>query len=57
MSFIIEEAKKRKILKLSSNVSLAAQEFFKKFGFEISSRKKVMILGVELENAHMISNV
>ncbi|SKC69188.1 GNAT family N-acetyltransferase [Maledivibacter halophilus] len=53
MSHIIEEAKRKKILELTSDVSLAAQAFFEKFGFNIVKRKSVQIRGIELENALM----
>lgn len=54
MNHIIEEAKRRSIAELSSDVSLAAQDFFKRFGFEVIQRKEVEVRGVMLENARMI---
>lgn len=53
MKRIITEAEKKGIPELTSDVSLSAQPFFLKNGFEIVSRKKVMINGMELENALM----
>lgn len=53
MKRIISDAEKKGISELTSDVSLAAQQFFQKNGFEIVCRKKVMINGIELENALM----
>lgn len=53
MEWIIVSAKDQNITELSSDVSLAAQGLFTKFGFDIVKRKKVMINGIELENALM----
>ncbi len=57
MKWILAEAEKRGIKKLTSDVSLAAQAFFTKMGFEIVRKKKVMINDVELENALMIKTI
>lgn len=57
MQHIIEEANKRGILELTSDVSLAAQGFFEKFGFKIVKRKKVVIRGAELQNVLMSKNL
>ena len=53
MNYIIELAMHKGIKELTADVSLAAQGFFGKFGFEIVERKTVVIRGVELENARM----
>jgi putative acetyltransferase len=53
MTHNIDIAKQRGINKLSSDVSLAAQPFFAKFGFRIVESKEVIIRGVKLENALM----
>lgn len=41
------------LTRLSSNVSLAAQPFFRRFGFRIVQRQTVTISGVSLVNARM----
>ncbi|WP_303921821.1 GNAT family N-acetyltransferase [Draconibacterium sediminis] len=53
MNFLLQKAKEKDITELSSDVSLAAQPFFKKFGFKPIISKKVEVRGVELENALM----
>ncbi len=53
MNHIIEDAKVKSIPELSSDVSLAAQGFFSRFGFEVIQRKEVEVRGVMLENALM----
>jgi putative acetyltransferase len=53
MTHIINQAKKDGMNELSSNVSLAAQRFFSKFGFKIVKRKEVNIKGINIENALM----
>ncbi len=53
MNFLLQKAKEKHITELSSDVSLAAQPFFKKFGFKTIRSKKVEVRGVELENALM----
>lgn len=53
MTYIINQAIESEINELSSNVSLAAQRFFSKFGFKIVKRKEVNIKGITIENALM----
>ncbi|MGD1822982.1 MAG: GNAT family N-acetyltransferase [Pleomorphochaeta sp.] len=53
MEYILKKAKAKNIPYLEANVSLAAQSFFKKFGFMIIKKKKVIIREIELENALM----
>ena len=53
MTYIINQAIENEINELSSNVSLAAQRFFSKFGFKIVKRKEVNIKGINIENALM----
>ncbi|WP_054957900.1 GNAT family N-acetyltransferase [Paenibacillus dakarensis] len=53
MKHILKEANEKKLLQLTSHVSLTAQNFYRKFGFDIVERKKVLIRGIELENALM----
>ncbi len=53
MNHIIQDAKVKSIPELSSDVSLAAQGFFSRFGFEVIQRKEVEVRGVMLENALM----
>ncbi|WP_319482563.1 GNAT family N-acetyltransferase [uncultured Draconibacterium sp.] len=57
MNFLLQKANENEITELSSDVSLAAQPFFKKFGFKTILRKKVEIRGVVLENASMKKNM
>lgn len=53
LSYIIDQALSKGINELTADVSLAAQPFFKKFGFEIIERKVVNIRGVDIDNAFM----
>lgn len=53
MTYIIDTARDKDLIELTADVSLAAQAFFKLFGFEIVKRKEVKIRGVLLENALM----
>lgn len=53
MKHLISKANEEQIEVLFADVSLAAQEFFEKFGFKIIERKKVNIRGIKLENALM----
>lgn len=46
-------AKAQGIAVLTSDVSLAAQAFFEKFGFTVIEHKTVVIRGVELKNSFM----
>lgn len=41
------------IVTLSAHVSLTAQPFFRRFGFELLTRQRPVLRGVELENAVM----
>ncbi len=53
MDYLIKEAIRRKLPTMTADVSLAAQAFFSKHGFEIIKSKKVKIRGQVLENALM----
>lgn len=53
MTHLLEEAKKKGIRELTSDVSLAAQGFFSRYGFEVSKHKEVVIRGTVLKNALM----
>lgn len=53
LKHIINIAKEKNILTLESNVSLAAQRLFEKFGFKIIKRNKVLIRKEILDNALM----
>ncbi|WP_218932297.1 GNAT family N-acetyltransferase [Adhaeretor mobilis] len=53
MNRLLEVAKEKSIAKLHSNVSLTAEAFFRKFGFEIEQRQIAVVSGVELPNARM----
>lgn len=57
MNWILEEANSRKIPILTSDVSLAAQKFFERFGFLVSERRIVLINSVELKNARMTKQI
>lgn len=57
MNHLIKEAQKKKILELTSDVSLAAQEFYLKFDFEIVKRQSVLVRGEVLENALMCKRI
>jgi putative acetyltransferase len=53
MTHLIERAETLGIESMTSEVSLAAQGFFRRFGFVIEKRQQVEIRGVILENARM----
>lgn len=53
MEHIIAEAKVRQMKELTADVSLAAQDFFGRFGFVIEKRKMAEMRGMILENALM----
>ena len=53
MNELHEEANRLKITELTSNVSVTAQPFFARFGFEIVERKMGEIRGVVVPNALM----
>jgi putative acetyltransferase len=53
MRRIHEEAAARGLTALYSNVSLAAQPFFAKWGFAIEQEQEVAVRGVTLRNARM----
>jgi putative acetyltransferase len=57
MTHLIKTAENQKIPLLSAFVSLAAQSFFQKFGFEIIKHQTLLVRGVEIENAHMTKNL
>ncbi len=57
MNYIIELAIHKKIKVLTANVSLSAQGFFSKFGFEIDVHETVTIGGLELDRAKMSLDV
>lgn len=53
MGHLLETAKLHRIPLLTGFISLAAQSFFQKFGFEIIRHQTLNIRGVEIENALM----
>lgn len=54
MTFLIELAKEKGIQMMTSDVSLAAQDFYSKFGFTIEKRQSVDVRGIlTMENALM----
>ena len=53
MKFVIQKAKEKHIPFLESHVSLAAQTFFKKYGFTIIEKNIVEIRGEKLINSLM----
>ncbi|MBS7525319.1 GNAT family N-acetyltransferase [Fusibacter paucivorans] len=53
MAYLINRAEALALPSMTSEVSLAAQGFFRRFGFVIEKRQKVVIRGVTLENAWM----
>lgn len=53
MTHLHEQANTKGIVALTSDVSLAAQPFFEKFGFIVIERKTTVIRGVVLQNALM----
>lgn len=57
MNYIIELAIHKNIKILSADVSLAAKDFFSKFGFEIDAYQSVVIRGVALDNVKMSLDV
>lgn len=50
---ILEVAREKRLDRLYSEVSLAAQRMFERNGFQIVQRQKVVKQGIELENAIM----
>lgn len=53
MTHLQEQAKAKGIAALTSDVSLAAQVFFEKFGFVVIEQKTTVIRGVVLNNVFM----
>jgi len=53
MLFLLDQAESQDIKRLYADVSLAAQAFFKTFGFVVVKSKKVYIRGLEIDNALM----
>lgn len=53
MRRIEERAASLGLRRLRSNVSLVAQPFFRRFGFEIEAEQEVVVRGVSLRNASM----
>lgn len=53
MNFLLKKARSQSIPAVTSNVSLTAEPFFRKFGFEMIKRNRVIIRGIELSNASM----
>jgi putative acetyltransferase len=53
MRYILQVAQEKNIGLLTSDVSLTAQPFFLRFGFEIVERRVVEVRGVKLDNARM----
>jgi putative acetyltransferase len=52
-SFIEQEAHKNNTRAIEADVSITAESFFKKMGFEIMQEKKVSLKGVEMINYRM----
>lgn len=57
MSTIEAHARDRGVKLLRSNVSLAAQAFYRRFGFEIEAEQDVVVRGVALRNASMVKDL
>jgi putative acetyltransferase len=57
MRHLLESAAKRGIASLFSDVSLTAEPFFARHGFEVETRRQVMVRGVTLTNARMRRSV
>ena len=57
MSRIEAHARHRGLKILRSNVSLAAQPFYRRFGFEIETEQDVVVRGVSLRNASMVKDL
>lgn len=53
MRHIFEQASERKLPRLYAFVSLGAESFFAKFGFEVEARQSIAINGSALQNAMM----
>lgn len=51
MTHLVAEAKSRDIKVLTSDVSRAAQTFYRKFGFEIVEQRQPIVRGVVVPNA------
>ncbi|MDO9597591.1 MAG: GNAT family N-acetyltransferase [Azoarcus sp.] len=57
MRRIEAHARQRGLKILRSNVSLAAQAFYRQFGFEIEAEQDVVVRGVALRNASMVKDL
>lgn len=57
MEFIHSEANCLNLTEITSNVSLTAQPFFKRFGFVVVEQRKPVIRGVEMRNALMLKSL
>jgi len=57
MSRIHEGARALKLAQLSSDVSLTAEPFFRRFGFRVVERRVVETAGVRLRNARMVKDL
>jgi putative acetyltransferase len=57
MNRIHERAEELELRALRSDVSLTAQPFFERFGFQVVESRVVVIRGVELANARMEKNL
>jgi putative acetyltransferase len=57
MEKIHEVAARAGMVELSSDVSLAAQAFFERFGFHVVERRSPVIRGVALDNALMRKHI
>lgn len=53
MHHILKTAAGRNTSHIYSNVSLAAEDFFSKYGFRVTKRQIVSVSGVQMQNARM----
>jgi putative acetyltransferase len=54
MEYLLAEAATQKISELSSDVSVTAQPFFRRFGFRVVEHRSAIVRGVKLRNALML---
>lgn len=54
MQRILEQAAAQRIRRLHSNVSLAAEGFFRRHGFLVEAVQRVTVRGVVMQNARMV---
>ena len=53
MRHLHEVATKRELLELSAHVSLSAELFFTRHGFQVDERQAVVVMGVSMANSRM----